>query len=46
MLMYHDHVNVSKEGGSFVIGIKFSICSYDKVYDCCPVRSGGRSREA
>jgi hypothetical protein len=41
-----DEVNVSKLGGSLIIGHEFTVCTYDKVYDRCSVRSGGRSREA
>jgi hypothetical protein len=38
--------NVSKLGGSIIIGSKFTICTYDQVYDRRPFRSGGRRREA
>jgi hypothetical protein len=38
--------NVSRLGGSIIIGYKLTVCTYDKVYDRRPFRSGGRRRKA
>jgi hypothetical protein len=45
-LPLYTEANVSKLGGSTIIGNKFTICTYDQVYDRRPLRSGGRRRKA